>query len=93
MQGNPFSSIMARPGKSEIATLITFDVSWEAYDGADVCELVGLFILNSLSKKFRSDNVGLYRDDGLVLLKVSSKRLADKARKELHNISCLKSSN
>ena len=57
-----------------------------SYDGAEVCELVGLFILNSLSEKFRSGNAGLYRDDGLVLLKGSSKRLAGKARKELHKL-------
>ena len=65
---------------------VTFDVSMGSYDGAEVCELVGLFILNSLSKKFGNDNVGLYRDDGLVLLKGSSKRIADKARKELHKL-------
>ena len=65
---------------------VTFDVSMGSYDGAEVYELVGLFILNSLSKKFGNDNVGLCRDDGLVLLKGFSKRLAGKARKELHKL-------
>jgi hypothetical protein len=32
------------------------------------------------------ENVGLYRDDGLMLLHGKSGRLADKARKTLHTI-------
>ena len=35
-----------------------------SYDGAETCELVGLFVLNDLSK-IRGLDVGLYRDDGL----------------------------
>ena len=42
-----------------------FDVTKGSYDGAEVCELAGLFMLNDLSKKFDKDNIGLYRDDGL----------------------------
>jgi hypothetical protein len=57
-----------------------------SYDGAEVCELVGLFILNSLTEKYWKDYIGLYRDDGLILLKGTSKRLADKARKDLHKL-------
>jgi hypothetical protein len=55
-----------------------------SYDGAEVCELVGLFILNTLASRFGNDMVGLYRDDGLMLVKGSKGRSADKARKELH---------
>ena len=39
------------------------------HDGAEICELVGLFILNHLSKKFGKESIGLYRDDGLALIK------------------------
>ena len=42
----------------------------ESYDGAEVCELAGLFMLNELSKKFDKDNIGLYRDDGLTVFKI-----------------------
>ena len=63
-----------------------FDVIMESYDGAEVCELVGLFILHKLSEKFGKENVGLYRDDGLMLLKGPGKRSADRARKSLHTI-------
>ena len=57
-----------------------------SYDGAEVCELVGLFNLNSFAVKYGKDYVGLYRDDGLILLKGTSKRLAGKARKDLHKL-------
>ena len=47
-----------------------FDVTiMGSYDGAEICELVGLFLLNKLAQRFGGDNVGLYRDDGLLLLK------------------------
>ena len=42
-----------------------FDVSMGCYGGAKVCELVGAFVLDKLSEKFRKGDLGLYRDDGL----------------------------
>ena len=36
-----------------------FDVTIGAFE---VCELVGCFILNKLSKKYNKRDVGLYRD-------------------------------
>ena len=45
-----------------------FDVTMGSYDGAKIGELVGLVILNELSKTLGKDHVGLYTDDGLVLL-------------------------
>ncbi len=44
-----------------------FDVTMGSYDGAEICELVGLFILNKLGQKFGKENIGLYRDDGLAI--------------------------
>ena len=40
-----------------------FDVTMGSWDGAEVCELVGLYLLSQLSDL--SIHVGLYRDDGL----------------------------
>ena len=40
-----------------------FDVTMGAYDGAEVCELVGAFLLVMGQRKY--ENVGLYWDDGL----------------------------
>ena len=53
-------------------------------DGAEICELVGLFILNHLGKSFDNENIDLYRDDGLAIIKNKSARLADKTSKEFH---------
>ena len=63
-----------------------FDVTMGSYDGAEICELVGLFILNELSKALGKDRVGLYRDDQLILLRGTSGRIADQTRKILHRI-------
>ena len=42
-----------------------FDVTMGAYDGAEVCELVGLFLLSKVKTSFGNLDFGLYRDDGL----------------------------
>ena len=57
-----------------------------SYYGAEICELVGIFILNHLGKKFGKKKIGLYRDQSLAIIKNRSARLADKTRKELHKI-------
>ena len=36
-----------------------FDISMGSHDGAEVCELVGLFLLDDLSNKYGQDSVGL----------------------------------
>ena len=45
-----------------------FDITMGSYDGAECCELVGLFILSKLGDVIQQGNVGLYRDDGLAVL-------------------------
>ena len=40
-----------------------------AFDGAEVCELVGNFLLHSLSEKCEGKNLALYRDDRLAIFK------------------------
>lgn len=54
----------------------TFDVTMGSYDGAESCELVGLYILSQLQDL--EINVGLYRDDGLAI--------CDKSPKETEHI-------
>ena len=34
--------------------------------GMEVCELVGLYLLDILRKKFGDNKIGLYLDDGLI---------------------------
>ena len=62
----------------------TFDITMGSYHGAEACELVGLFILNKLTRILGRDNVGLYRDDGLAVLKRKSGPEVDRIRKKLH---------
>ena len=38
------------------------------YNGTEVCELVGTYILNKLKDVTNKENIGLYRDDGLGIL-------------------------
>ena len=59
----------------------TFDVKLGAYDGAEICELVGIFMSSLLSKKFSSSNIGLYRDDGFSVFRNISGRQAEKNKK------------
>ena len=63
-----------------------FDVAMYSFNGAEICELVSLFILNRLSAMFGADNVGLCRDDGLTLLPGTGGLLAEQSRKQLHGI-------
>ena len=35
-----------------------FDVTMGSYDGAEICDLVGFFILNHLAKSFGKENIG-----------------------------------
>ena len=60
-----------------------FDVTRGAYDGAEVCELVGIFILNKIVEKYNKNNVGLYRDDGLTVFKNISGPESGRIKKEL----------
>ena len=46
-----------------------FDVSMGCFSGAEVCELVGSYILQQLSQHFEHHSAGLYRYDGLAILK------------------------
>ena len=63
-----------------------FDVAMGCYDGAEVCELVGLYILHTLSSKFPEGDIGLYRDDGLAVFKNMNARAGDKERKAFSKV-------
>ncbi|MCP3852632.1 MAG: hypothetical protein GY694_20755, partial [Gammaproteobacteria bacterium] len=63
-----------------------FDVTMGSYDGCEVCELIGLFILQSIKNKFPEINAGLYRDDGLGTLKRTPKNKLERLKKDLHKM-------
>ena len=45
-----------------------FNVIIGSYDGGDLCELVGLYLLDKLAPLIDIKNVELYRDDGLAVI-------------------------
>jgi hypothetical protein len=53
-----------------------FDVTMGSFDGAETCELIGLYLLSQLQNL--DINIGLYRDDGLAI--------CNKSPKEIENI-------
>ena len=54
-----------------------------AFDGAEVCQLVGAFVLATLSKAVHSSDIGLHRDDGLGALRNTPGTEADRIRKDV----------
>ena len=63
-----------------------FDVTMGAYDEAEVCELVGTFLLYKLSLKYNKNNIGLYRDDGLAIFKNISGPKSEKVKKDIQKL-------
>ena len=55
-------------------------------DGAETCEIVGLFLLYSIGEKVSKEDIGLYRDDRLACFKNNNGHQNDKIRKELIKI-------
>ena len=58
-----------------------FDVAQGSFDGAETCELVGLFLLSKISH-IKNTNIGIYRDDGLLVTKATPQQ-AEKIKKEI----------
>ena len=46
-----------------------FDVPMGSYDGAELCELIGAFMLSQISEVIDKKDIGLYRDDGLGIMR------------------------
>ena len=63
-----------------------FDVAMSSYDGAELCELVGLYLLDLLTKEFDKQNIGLYRDDVLSCFENISRLDSEKIKKKLFKI-------
>ena len=60
-----------------------FDVTIGSYDGAEICKLVGLYLLNRLSTVIDKSIVGLYRDDGLAALNNANVQKLDRVKKDV----------
>ena len=60
-----------------------FDVTMGSFDGAEICELVRLYIQSKLEKILPKSNLGLYQDNGLRLLRNLNGQETDKVRKNI----------
>ena len=63
-----------------------FDVTMGAYNGAEVCKLVGTFLLYKLSLKYNKNDIGLYRDDGLAIFKIISGPKSEQIKKNIQKL-------
>ena len=60
-----------------------FDVTVGAYDGADIYELVGAFLLNKISEKYDKNSISLYRNNRLSAFKNKSSTQLERIKKSL----------
>ena len=63
-----------------------FDVSMGAYNGVEMCELIGILLLNLLGRQYDTKNIGLYRDDGLSIFKNCSGLQMETIKKHLQKV-------
>ena len=54
-----------------------------SYDGTKICELVGIYILSYLTTLIGKKDVGLYRDNGLIILRQLNGQQTDRIRKRI----------
>ena len=54
-----------------------------SFDGAEVCEFVGLYLLNKINSLLGYQIVVLYRDDGLAIVHKANGPIVDRLRKEI----------
>ena len=62
------------------------DVSMEVDDGAVVCELIDIILLNLLGRKYDTENIDLYRGDGLSVFQNCSVLQMEKIKKRLQKV-------
>ena len=65
--------------KKEIKT--QFDVSMGAFDGAEVCEVIGLSIISTINQIIKFESIGLYGDGGQAVLISATGSESERMRK------------
>ena len=63
-----------------------FDVSMGTYDGAEVCKLVGIYMLHLLSRRYNKNDFELYRDEGLAVLKNKNGPQSEQVKKNIQKV-------
>ena len=57
-----------------------------SYDGPEICELVGLYLLHELNKTIKNQHLELYRDDGLAVINCKSGPVIERIKKIISSI-------
>ena len=60
-----------------------FDVAMGSYDGAELCELIGIFTQSVLKDIINKEVMDLSTDDGLIVLNKVTSQKTDKIRKKI----------
>ena len=65
-----------------------FGIPQGSFHGAEVCELVGLLILNEIEKEniFEQKKFGIYRNDGLAIVETKSGPIIERLSKRLRKV-------
>ena len=63
-----------------------FDIPMGSFMGAEICDLIGLYILDQLTNVFPRGQYGLYRDDALSLVNTKSPSALERLSKTLHRV-------
>ena len=53
-----------------------------SFFGAELCDLVGLYVLHRLKPIYSTNEIGLYRDDGLASIEQKSNQSLENTKKE-----------
>ena len=68
------------------STTSCFDVTMGSYDGAEICELIGVYILSHLETIINKNKMRLYSDDGLLILWGANGQKTNETRKNIIEI-------
>ena len=67
----------------EMSTTSCFVVTLGSYDDSEICELVGFYILSNLETIIHKNEMGLYRDNELLILRSANGQKREKTRKDI----------
>ena len=63
-----------------------FDVTMGSYDGAETCELVGIYMLSQLKAISHGMEIGLYRDDGLAVIDQTPQKIEKIKKRNMQSV-------
>ena len=66
-----------------------FDITMDSFHGAEICELVGLYLLDNITDIIDPRHIALYRDDGLARVNNHCNADLERVCKKLRLVICL----